>query len=90
MVVAGITQPGQQDPYPLTAGSTVSIRYSMTQKMPSIVYYKKDGFIKYVPASGTNPATGTCQILDIDSPPLTQFTGNLPFIYKNRLKSASE
>jgi hypothetical protein len=68
----------QQDPYPLRGGSTILIRYSMTQKLTSIVNYKKDGLIKYVPASGTKPATGTRQVLDIDSQPLTQFAGNLP------------
>jgi hypothetical protein len=34
----------------------------MTQKLTSIVNYKKDGLIKYVPASaavGTDPTTGT-------------------------------
>ena len=43
------------------------------------VHNKKDGLIKYVPASGIDPATGTWQILDIDTQPLTQFASNLPF-----------
>jgi len=42
------------------------------------VHNKKDGLIKYVPASGIDPATGTWQILDIDTQPLKQFAGNLP------------
>jgi hypothetical protein len=50
----------------------------MLQRITSTVIYKKDGLIKYVPASGTNPTTGTWQILDIDTQPLRQFAGNLP------------
>jgi hypothetical protein len=77
VVVDGIGQLGG-DPYPLTNGSTIDIRYSMLQRITSTVNYKKDGLIKYVPASGTNPTTGTWQIVDIDTQPLSQFGGNLP------------
>jgi hypothetical protein len=77
VVVAGIGQVGQTDPYPLTNGSTIVIRYSMLQRITSTINYKKDGLIKYVPASGTNPTTGTWQIVDIDTQPLSQFGGNL-------------
>jgi hypothetical protein len=63
MVIAGISQVGQTDPYPLTNGSTIAIRYSMLQRITSIVNYKKDGFIKYVPASGLDPGTGTCSYI---------------------------
>jgi hypothetical protein len=77
VVVAGIGQLNG-DPYPLQNGSTIAIRYSMLQRIASFVNYKKDGLIKYVPASGTNPTTGSWQILDIDTQPLTQFAGNLP------------
>jgi hypothetical protein len=77
VVVAGIGQVGQTDPYPLTNGSTIAIRYSMLQRITSIINYKKDGLIKYVPASGTNPTTGTWQIVDIDTQLLSQFGGNL-------------
>ena len=77
VVIAGIGQVGS-DPYPLTNGSTIAFKYSMTQKILSSVFYKKDGLIKYVPASGTNPSTGTWQMIDVDSQALTQFAGNLP------------
>lgn len=78
VVIAGIGQVGS-DPYPLQNGSTIAFKYSMTQKIQAITYYKKDGLIKYVPASGTNPSTGTWQMIDVDSQALTQFAGNLPF-----------
>jgi hypothetical protein len=71
-------QSGQTDPYPLTDGSTIAIRYSMLQRITSTINIKKDGLIKYVPASGTNPTTGSWNIIDIDTQPLTQFAGNLP------------
>ena len=44
----------------------------------STINIKKDGLIKYVPASGTNPTTGSWNIIDLDTQPLTQFSGNLP------------
>lgn len=78
VVIAGIGQVGS-DPYPLTNGSTITFKYSMTQKTLSSVFYKKDGLIKYVPASGTNPSTGSWNIIDLDTQPLSQFAGNLPF-----------
>jgi hypothetical protein len=78
VLISGFSPIGQTDPYPLQNGSTISIRYSMLQRITSIVNYKKDGLIKYVPASGINPTTGTWQILEIDTQPLTQFAGNLP------------
>jgi hypothetical protein len=78
VVIAGIGQVGS-DPYPLTNGSTITFKYSMTQRIQTSVFYKKDGLIKYVPASGTNPTTGTWQMIDVDSQALTQFAGNLPF-----------
>ena len=77
VVKSGIGQVGS-DPYPLTNGSTIAIRYSMLQRITSTINIKKDGLIKYVPASGTNPSTGTWNIIDIDTQPLTQFSGNLP------------
>ncbi len=77
VVVAGIGQIGI-DPYPLQNGSTIAIRYSMLQRITSTINIKKDGLIKYVPASGTNPTTGTWQIVDMDSQSLSQFGGNLP------------
>jgi hypothetical protein len=77
VVVAGIGQVGT-DPYPLTNGSTIAIRYSMLQRITSTINIKKDGLIKYVPASTTNPTTGSWNIIDIDTQPLTQFAGNLP------------
>ena len=76
VVKSGIGQVGN-DPYPTTNGSTIAIRYSMLQRITSTINIKKDGLIKYVPASGTNPTTGTWQILDIDTQPLRQFAGNL-------------
>ena len=76
VVIAGIGQVGS-DPYPLTNGSTITFKYSMTQKTQTSVFYKKDGLIKYVPASGTNPTTGTWQIIDVDSQALSLFAGNL-------------
>jgi hypothetical protein len=75
--VAGIGQANQTDPHPLTNGSTIAIRYSMLKRITSTINYKKDGLIKYVPSSGTNPTTGTWQIVDIDTQPLSQFGGNL-------------
>jgi hypothetical protein len=78
VLISGFSPIGQTDPYPLQNGSTIVIRYSMIQRITSFVNYKKDGLIKYVPASGTNPTTGTWQIVDIDTQPLTQFAGNLP------------
>lgn len=78
VVIAGIGQVGS-DPYPATNGSTIAFKYSMTQRTQTTTYYKKDGLIKYVPASGTNPSTGTWQMIDVDSQALTQFAGNLPF-----------
>ena len=77
VVKSGIGQVGD-DPYPLTNGSTIAIRYSMLQRITSTINIKKDGLIKYVPASGTNPTTGTWNIIDLDTQPLTQFAGNLP------------
>ena len=76
VVVAGIGQLNG-DPYPSTNGSTIAIRYSMLQRITSTVNYKKDGLIKYVPASGVNPTTGSWVIGDIDTQPLSQFAGNL-------------
>ena len=78
VVRAAIGQVGS-DPYPLTNGSTIAFKYSMTQRTQASVFYKKDGLIKYVPASGTNPSTGTWNIIDVDSQALSQFGGNLPF-----------
>jgi hypothetical protein len=78
VLISGFSPLGQTDPYPLTNGSTIAIRYSMLQRITSTINYKKDGLIKYVPASGIDPATGTWQILDIDTQPLSQFAGNLP------------
>ncbi len=69
VLLSGIGQAGQQVPFPLTGGSTESIRYYMTRKKTSIVYYKKYSLIKYVPSLGETPATRTWQILDIDSQP---------------------
>ena len=77
VVKSGIGQVGS-DPYPLQNGSTIVIRYSMLQRITSTINIKKDGLIKYVPASGTNPTTGTWNIIDLDTQPLTQFSGNLP------------
>jgi hypothetical protein len=77
VVVAGIGQVGS-DPYPLQNGSTIAIRYSMLQRLTSTINIKKDGLIKYVPASTINPTTGSWNIIDIDTQPLTQFAGNLP------------
>jgi hypothetical protein len=79
VLISGFSPLGQTDPYPLQNGSTIAIRYSMLQRITSTVSYKKDGLIKYVPASGIDPTTGTWQILDIDTQPLSQFAGNLPF-----------
>lgn len=76
VVVAGIGQVGS-DPYPLQNGSTIAIRYSMLQRITSTINIKKDGLIKYVPASTTNPTTGSWQIADIDSISLSQFGGNI-------------
>jgi hypothetical protein len=76
VVKSGIGQVGS-DPYPLQNGSTIAIRYSMLQRITSTINIKKDGLIKYVPASGTNPTTGSWNIIDIDTQPLTQFSGNL-------------
>jgi hypothetical protein len=78
VLISGFSPANQTDPYPLQNGSTIAIRYSMLQRITSLVNYKKDGLIKYVPASGTNPSTGTWNIIDIDTQPLTQFSGNLP------------
>jgi hypothetical protein len=78
VLISGFSQLEQTDPYPLTNGSTIAVRYSMLQRITSVVNNKKDGLIKYVPASGIDPATGTWQKLDIDTQPLTQFAGNLP------------
>lgn len=78
VLISGFSPIGQTDPYPLQNGSTIAIRYSMLQRITSIVNYKKDGLIKYVPASTTNPTTGSWNIIDIDTQPLTQFAGNLP------------
>ncbi len=50
----------------------------MLQRITSTINIKKDGLIKYVPASGTNPTTGSWNIIDLDTQPLTQFSGNLP------------
>jgi hypothetical protein len=77
VVKSGIGQVGS-DPYPLQNGSTIAIRYSMLQRITSTINIKKDGLIKYVPASGTNPTTGSWNIIDLDTQPLTQFSGNLP------------
>ena len=77
VVKSGIGQVGS-DPYPLTNGSTIAIRYSMLQRITSTINIKKDGLIKYVPASGANPTTGSWNIIDLDTQPLTQFAGNLP------------
>ena len=77
VVKSGIGQVGS-DPYPLQNGSTIAIRYSMLQRITSTINIKKDGLIKYVPASGTNPTTGSWNIIDLDTQPLTQFAGNLP------------
>jgi len=78
VLISGFSPANQTDPYPLQNGSTISIRYSMLQRITSLVNYKKDGLIKYVPASGTNPSTGSWNIIDLDTQPLTQFAGNLP------------
>jgi hypothetical protein len=78
VLISGFSPANQTDPYPLQNGSTIAIRYSMLQRITSLVNYKKDGLIKYVPASGTNPSTGSWNIIDLDTQPLTQFAGNLP------------
>jgi hypothetical protein len=69
--VGGIGGIGQADPYPTTAVSTIAfkknLKCSMTQRITSIVNHKKDGFTKYIPASGNDPATGNWQIVGADS-----------------------
>jgi len=77
VVKAGIGQVGN-DPYPLTNGSTIAIRYSMLQRITSTINIKKEGLIKYVPASGTNPSTGTWNIIDLETQALSAFAGTLP------------
>jgi hypothetical protein len=49
----------------------------MLQRITSTINYKKDGLIKYVPASGTNPTTGSWVIVDMDSQSLSQFGGDI-------------
>ena len=68
---------GFNNPYPLQNISYIDVKYSMTQKITNTINYKKDGFIKYVSSSGTNPKTGNWKMIDIDSQLLSQFGGNL-------------
>jgi hypothetical protein len=75
-VIAGIA--GQYIPYPLTNVSTIDMKYSMVRRVITQVRYKKDGFLKYIPTTGTNPTTGNRSMIDIDAQPLTDFSGNLP------------
>jgi len=77
VVKSGIGQVGS-DPYPLQNASSIAIRYSMLQRINSTINIKKEGLIKYVPASGTNPTTGTWNIIDLETQPLSAFAGTLP------------
>ena len=81
VVIAGISQIGQTDPYPLQNGSTIAIRYSMLRRTISFDYYKKSGFIKYVPSlvGGEFPDTGSWAIVNIDSQALAEFAGSISF-----------
>ena len=72
---------GQTNPYPLQNGSTIAIRYSMLRRTISLDYYKKSGFIKYVPSlvGGEFPDTGSWAIVDIDNQALGEFAGTISF-----------
>ena len=81
VVIAGISQAGQTDPYPLQNGSTIAIRYYMLRRTITLDYYKKSGFIKYVPSliGGEFPDTGSWQIVDMDNQALDEFGGSITF-----------
>ena len=81
VIAGGISQAGQTDPYPLQNGSTIAIRYSMLRRTISLDYYKKSGFIKYVPSlvGGEFPDTGSWAIVNIDSQALAEFAGGISF-----------
>jgi hypothetical protein len=81
VIAGGISQAGQTDPYPLQNGSTIAIRYYMLRRTISVDYYKKSGFIKYVPSlvGGEFPDTGSWQIVDIDNQALGEFAGTISF-----------
>ena len=81
VVINGISQAGQTNPYPLQNGSTIAIRYSMLRRTISVDYYKKSGFIKYVPSlvGGEFPDTGSWAIVNIDSQALSEFAGGISF-----------
>ena len=81
VVINGISQAGQTNPYPLQNGSTIAIRYSMLRRTISLDYYKKSGFIKYVPSlvGGEFPDTGSWAIVNIDSQALGEFAGTISF-----------
>ncbi len=81
VVINGISQAGQTDPYPLQNGSTIAIRYYMLRRTITLDYYKKSGFIKYVPSliGGEFPDTGSWQIVDMDNQALDEFGGSITF-----------
>jgi hypothetical protein len=79
LIAGGVSQAGQTNPYQATNGSTIAIKYSMLRRTIEHVNYKKSGLIKYVPVAGNNPNSGNWTMIDIDTQPLDDFSGDLPF-----------